>query len=320
MFEFINWLRILAAVLITNSHYGEIWPISALAAGGMLGNVIFFAVSGFCLCKVKGNFPRWYLRRFLRVWPVMIAFTAFTVLIGKYPIGCVDDFVRLFVYPTNYVFLVWLLVLYVAFYPIACGAKKNPRLPVLALGALTAVWIATYVFFVDKTAYVVDNVNSPFIMFLYFAAMLVGAIIKLNADKLTGRKRLTAVLAVVSVASYFATKLAVSKFEALACVQIINQFVILAALFLIFTVFLQLEERLSRLPVRVRRVTSFLSGLTLDVYLVQFVIIKQFEAMVFPLNFLLVTALIPVAAIILRLAELGTKQIFARIRGEKCKS
>ena len=47
MYSFISWLRLLATLLITNSHLGNIWPSSALATGGLLGNVIFFAASGF---------------------------------------------------------------------------------------------------------------------------------------------------------------------------------------------------------------------------------------------------------------------------------
>ena len=41
MFEFINYLRAIATVLITNSHFANIWPVRELASGGLLGNVIF---------------------------------------------------------------------------------------------------------------------------------------------------------------------------------------------------------------------------------------------------------------------------------------
>ena len=45
MIEFVNFLKVFATVLITNSHFGDIWPVSAMASGGLLGNVIFLAVS-----------------------------------------------------------------------------------------------------------------------------------------------------------------------------------------------------------------------------------------------------------------------------------
>ena len=48
--QYINLLRILAAICITNSHFANIWPVSAIASGGMLGDVLFFAISGYGLC------------------------------------------------------------------------------------------------------------------------------------------------------------------------------------------------------------------------------------------------------------------------------
>ena len=37
--QFINLLRVLAAVCITNSHFANVWPVSGIASGGMLGDV-----------------------------------------------------------------------------------------------------------------------------------------------------------------------------------------------------------------------------------------------------------------------------------------
>lgn len=58
MYSFIHYLRTIATVLITNSHYSHIWPIADLAAGGLIGNILFFAVSGFCLFNIKENFGK----------------------------------------------------------------------------------------------------------------------------------------------------------------------------------------------------------------------------------------------------------------------
>lgn len=118
MFEFINYLKLIATVLITNSHFGNIWPVSAMASGGLLGNIIFFAVSGFLLFNIKDNFPKWFCKRFMRVYPAMAVFTLFAVAIGQYSMNGFDKAFRLFVYPTNYVFLVWLLVCYCIYYAI----------------------------------------------------------------------------------------------------------------------------------------------------------------------------------------------------------
>ena len=65
----IAWLRILAMILITNSHFGGIYPKSSMAFGGLLGNIIFFAVSGYCLADIKEPFGKWYPKRLLRIYP-----------------------------------------------------------------------------------------------------------------------------------------------------------------------------------------------------------------------------------------------------------
>jgi len=66
MIFFITVLRALAACLITNSHYTGIYPSDIIANGGLIGDIIFFAVSGYCLYNVKENFIKWYGKRIIR--------------------------------------------------------------------------------------------------------------------------------------------------------------------------------------------------------------------------------------------------------------
>jgi len=42
MIYFITVLRAVAAILITNSHYGNVYPTRILSNGGLLGDVLFF--------------------------------------------------------------------------------------------------------------------------------------------------------------------------------------------------------------------------------------------------------------------------------------
>ena len=65
---FVNILKAIATLLITNSHYEVVYPIKILATGGLLGNSIFFLVSGFCLSNIKENFFLWFRKRIIRIW------------------------------------------------------------------------------------------------------------------------------------------------------------------------------------------------------------------------------------------------------------
>lgn len=316
---FVNYLRAIAAILITNSHYGEIWPISSLAAGGLLGNVLFFAISGFCLFNIKENFGKWYLKRFLRIYPVVIVFTLITVVIGFYPLKNFLDAIRLFVFPTSYIFIVWLMLCYVGFYVVAYLDKKINKFTEKCLFVLAVVWLAVYLIFIDKSYYHIDEVHKPFILFLYFGCMLLGGIFRKYYFKFTETKKvkLNALLLVVSIMVYFATKVLFMSVHTVSFLQIINQFTIFAVVFFVFTTFIGLEEKLKKIPKGFNKPITFLSKITLQIYVVQFVIIANFKYLVFPLDFIIVTALILVVASALYLAELYIRKAISKLKERK---
>ena len=248
MFYFINYLRAFATVLITNSHFAKVWPISAMATGGLLGNVIFFAVSGFCLFEIKTSFPKWYIKRFLRVYPIMACFTLITVLLGIHKITSFRSFVYLFIYPTNYIFLVWLMLLYVLFYVVAWTEKQKEKSLEIIVGFVAVAWLLVYVFAVDKSVYTIDDVSKPFIMFLYFLSMLLGALIKKNTEKYKNFKFINVILSLVALIVYFATKIIFTRYIKFANLQILNQFTIIIALYFVFITCMGFENYLKKSP------------------------------------------------------------------------
>ena len=297
MYFFISYLRVIAAVLITNSHYAQIWPIADMAVGGMIGNILFFAVSGFCLYHVKGNFGKWILKRILKIYPVMIGFTLLTILIGDFSINSGKDLVYFFVYPTNYIFLVWLMISYVAFYFVTWISKTYQKCLEITLLVLLSAWILTYFLAVDKSIYHIDEVSKPFILFLYFASMLMGALFKKHEIKFQ-RVRLSHVLLLpLSLLVYFGSKVAFSKIEKIVFWQILNQASILFVLYLIFALALSCESKMKVGPKWLNRGITFLSKMTLHIYIVQFAVIRRLETLSFPINFVVVTVAILALAI-----------------------
>lgn len=321
MYYFINYLRTIATVLITNSHYSNIWPIADLAAGGLLGNILFFAASGFCLLSIKENFGKWYLKRIAKIYPVMIGFTLLAVLIGDYSLASWEDAVRLFLYPTNYIFLVWLMLSYIAFYVIAWLSKKYDKTIEISLAVILGAWLFTYFIFVDKSVYHIDEVEKPFILFLYFASMLIGALFKKHIDKFGKIKAVNIILLFVSLIVYFGSKIAFSKIQAIVFWQILNQLSILVALYFMFAVFIGLEDWLKKIPNWLNKTVKFVAGITLHIYIVQFVLIRRLENIVFPINFLATTVAILALACALYYAEYFTKKgiflLIDKIKGKK---
>ena len=303
MSYFINYIRVLATILITNSHYSLVWPSSSMAFGGLLGNILFFAASGFCLYKIKENFPKWFAKMFFRIYPAMIVFTLVAVAFNKYDLCNVDDFVRLFVYPTNYPFLVYLMISYVVFYLLAWLDKKYNKTIETSLLAVVIFWIIIYLTFVDKSTYHVDDVTNPFILFLYFTSMLLGATFKKYTHRYNHIKWYNVVLLFVSLIVYFASKFAFSKWQSIAQLQILNQFSIILSLYFVFAVFIGLEKYLQQFGKIINGTIKFIANITLQIYIVQFLIIYKFQHLVFPLNFFVVTCLILVSASLLYYAE-----------------
>lgn len=102
-------------------------------------------------------------------------------------------------------------------------------------------------------------------------------------------------ICIASVILYFAVRLAVPRFE-LFSVQFLTWVAILLALYFVFRWAENLEPFLIRLPEKVRGGLSFIAGITLQIYLVQFPIIEKFQGVLFPLNLLVITVLVFVAA------------------------
>lgn len=308
MYYFINYLRTIATILITNSHYSNIWPIADLAAGGLLGNILFFATSGFCLFNVKENFGKWYLKRMVKIYPVMIVFTLLAVLIGDYSLASGKDAVRLFLYPTNYIFLVWLMLCYIVFYVVAWLSKKYNKTTEITLAVVLVAWLLTYFIFMDKSIYHIDDVSKPFILFLYFSSMLIGALFKKYIDKFSKTKTFNILLLFANLIVYFGSKIAFSTIQAIVFWQILNQLSILVVLYFMFAVFIGLEDWLKKIPDWINKSVKFVAGITLHIYIVQFVVIRRLEGLIFPVNFIATTAVILILACMMYYAKFFIKK------------
>lgn len=304
MIFFIDALRMLATILITNSHYVGVYPTDIIANGGLLGNVLFFAISGFCLSNIKLPFHKWYFKRVSRIYPIVIIMVAFNCLIGRYSFTTPFDYIKGFIYPTSYNFIGAIILLYIPYYFIVqCDNKFSTAkysVSSIALALVFAIQLLIFIFAYDKSFYHIDAVVEPMINFLYFEAMLIGYTVKKNVSYFINKKGIlkwfiTAVLFVV----YFVSKLAFSKLKALSSLQIINQYALLALMFGIFICVASVSGKLDRLPNKLKKSVSFIARITLELYVVQSLIIQTFKHLAFPLNWFVITGIILLSAIVL---------------------
>ena len=182
-------------------------------------------------------------------------------------------------------------------------SKRYDKITETTLAVVLGIWILTYFIFIDKSVYHIDDVSKPFILFLYFSSMLVGALFKKHIDKFGKIKIVNIVLLFVSLIVYFGSKIAFSTIQFIVFWQIFNQLSILVVLYFMFAVFIGLEDCFKKIPNWINKAVKFVAGITLHIYLVQFVVIRAFESLIFPLNFLVTTVMILAAASALYFAE-----------------
>ncbi len=319
MIFFITVLRALAACIITNSHYVGVYPTDLIANGGLFGDVIFFAVSGFCLTNVKNSFPKWYGKRLVRVFPAVFIISIIYILLGIHEFqstlqGVIDSFIL----PVKYHFVSSIIILYIPFYVVMKVQKLRANL--LKIGGVAAlVWLLIYVFFYDKSYYHIDTVREPMIRFLFFFAMLLGAYFKENLEKYRNKKSIVSwILLPILFVAYFASKLIFSRVDSISNLQIVNQIILFVLLAVTFRCFMSIDGWLENLPKWIKAIITFVSGITLEIYLVQIGIIDKLNFLPFPLNWLLITGVIVLLAFILnKFSSLVQKPLLKLLNKDK---
>lgn len=299
MIIFITVLRALAACFITNAHYEGVYPTDLIANGGLIGDVLFFAVSGYCLYNIKLPFLKWYGKRIYRIYIPVLLMTAVYVILGQYSLT-ENNAVWWFVYPTYYHFVASIIVLYVPYYICVSLKKLREHLPSIML-VIGVVYVLVYLTFYDKSYYHIDTVREPMIRFLFMESMLLGAWFRQNDKKFRNSFKLWYPLATfVTFVLYFGSKLVFSRKSDLSDFQIVNQFAIYALLFFMFLTFAGLDAKLEKMPALLKNIVQFLSSITLEIYLVQYVLIRVIRPIGrFPLNWICITSSIIISAFIL---------------------
>lgn len=298
MFAFVNWLKAIATILITNSHYADIWPVSAMAAGGHLGNCLFFLVSGFCTCHVKESFPKWYAKRILRIYPTLWLAIAINLVLGFFSISSFSGFFHCFFYPTWYHFITSIMLLYLLFYPVRTLQKKHNVSSIWVILITLVIFALVYLFKFDRSYYHLDDVEENWVRFQFWISMMAGAYLREIHETIPSKISAAEwILLPVLTVVYFAAKIAVSRYSVLFGVQFLSPLTLLLLVIYLSLIFVKLEKQ-GRFSAgnRLGPLVRFLSSVTLEIYLVQNVIIDRLRFLPFPVNLLVVTALVLAAA------------------------
>lgn len=305
MFLFIVLIRALAAMVITNSHFTGVYPTDIIANGGLLGDVLFFSVSGFCLASIKGSFGKWYLKRLVRVYIPSWLTTLIYMLLGAYVIKGWQDIAEFFVWPTHWHFVASIILLYVPLFFVSKNMEMNTKNYWRITIALFTVQLLLYLVVYDNSYYHIDKVREPMIEFLFFQSMLLGLHYRWRSNHCNGEyeplKLIEVIICFCFLGLYFTSKIIFVKVASLSEFQIINQVVLWGLLYVLFDIFMKLEPKLIKAEkTKVWTFVKFFSDRTLEIYLVQYVILDYCKVGPFPINWLILTSIILGSAVVLR--------------------
>ena len=107
---------------------------------------------------------------------------------------------------------------------------------------------------------------------------------------------------IIALLVYFASKVLFSGGYLDPAFQIVNQVAIFVLLYYIFRLFSALDWNLTHFPEWVKKGIGLVSGLTLEIYVVQYVLIEVIRnlGLPFPLNWIVVTAAIVLFSFVLK--------------------
>lgn len=189
-YSFVYYLKAVAALLIVNSHFDTLYPISALATGGAIGNAIFFAISGFLLYPITASdFKSWMKKRTIRIYVPVWTVTAVMLLIGSNEISSFSNAILTFIWPTNFWFAGGIIIFYMLYYVLkdVTSKKDFARFGVIAL----ILYFAYYLLVLDTSTWVVEWYiflckEGVFKLIYYFTAMMIGKYFAIYSSELSG--------------------------------------------------------------------------------------------------------------------------------------
>ncbi len=297
--------------MITCTHLNDV--LGSLAVGGLLGDFLFFFISGYCYGKgISKNFGEWYIQRWEKLYPPVLLMLIVNYFAGLWEWPFPDlhsitlgNVFSTFILPTSFIFFGAIIILYIPMF-IYVNSKNKYRY--IGAGITFLAYILYYVFCVDHRSYSMNSTGHVTILFVYFIAVILGVEsfywngFLLKVGKNLWRKIVLGIWCVLSALAYTYFNFFFRRGENVDWLkwQILVPISLLITCTLFANFVLAFEPQINRLPKQLMKVIGFIADLTLEIYVVQLLIIKHLSGVPFPLNLFLILAAIILAAWILK--------------------
>ena len=303
----IDFLKCLAAILITNSHMGLLYgKYSFLATGGCIGDVLFFFCSGFTLFlkPMEGirQFPNWYKQRINRIYPSLFAVAILSCLFFHIHWSLADVLLA-----QKYWFVSCIMLYYVAIYFVGLYLQNKINLIAVLVAIGTAIWF----YAICRTpGFSMYSPEYTIRWLLFFIFMLFGAKLGTIAQNIVSKPFADICFLLLSIACFYAMFIAGIRIERLLVLQYVSFIPLLVAVYYFYKVGSSpwvkklYESKVGKFFIR------FVGGLCLEIYMVQFYLFTDKLNNIFPLNIILIFVLIVVVAYLVRCLARFISQTF----------
>lgn len=306
----IELLKFLAAVLITNSHFKLLYvePFTPLGTFGAPGNALFFFISGYTLMLGrKGSFSIWYKRRIQRIWPSIIAWSAFVApVFFRQSIHWQDIWLA-----GDFWFIHCIVVYYAMFYFLIPYLEKWIK-PLVGV----SVFMAVLYFFICMPITPYSIYLESFHYVCFFGVMLMGAYLASKRNEKSNLKTWKSLnLAFVMLVLFYAIQMVgKGRVGALYDFQIVSLFPLYGFIYYLYMcVRGAWADKLVKTAV-VGTIVRFVAALTLEIYLVGFLMcfcMMGFNHL-FPLNLLMTFFVIVFVAYVVKIVGNFISQTFGK--------
>lgn len=288
----IDILKFFAAIIITNSHMGALYPhFKTLATGGAIGDALFFFCSGFTLFLGRmGRFDNWYKRRINRIYPTIFAWAIIKAFVFHNDYGMKHT-----IFNGGGWFVSCIMLYYIILYFIQRYCTNHLH------GILNIVIIACGSWFIIANTPNDYNMygESYFKWFHFFIFMLMGAMMGITQKSYKYQSTWDCVKLIGCIGLFYACY-AFKNTPEFNKLQMLTWFPLMGVVLYFYKVCN--SELLTRAfnhkvigwPIK------FIGGLCLEIYLVQGIFLTDKMNFLFPLNLFIMFAIIVCAAYLLR--------------------
>lgn len=301
-------LKFFAVICVANSHMGQLYVrYNILATGGAIGDVLFFFSSGFTLFLGRfGRFDNWYKRRVKRIYPSILAWAFVLSLLGLRQFTFIE-----IVLGGGCWFIKCIMIYYIVLYLIRKYFPEKPKIPFLLVGLIILVWY----YFEDSSFFFMYN-QTYFKWAHYFLFMLLGAYVGNKIIIIDPNPKKDIFLFFCNLIVFYGILLMSDRNHIFAHFQIISLIPLIGIVIYLYK--LCCINQVNRFMYTNKgKALRFISGLCLEAYIVQGLIIRNEQLLVslrpiFPFNILLTFVLIILAAYFLRCLARCISQIFEK--------